>query len=178
MCVCEWSLGLLVVCRLRAYLRYCEIRELLARGSLALPWLPPQTGSTMSLQYSLAYCGLQTLCFGKLFTERQISCVPTATGHLMVASHLHLVTLTPVSQLLGGWCWYIVKRMSWKFHQSLKLNGYDLERECLAPSSQERGFWVWFHLWAFKCGVCMFPLCFCGLSLVSFLRPNTYVRSI
>lgn len=51
----------------------------------------------MSLQYSLALCGLQTLCFGKLLTERQISYVPTATGHLMVASHLHLVAYPSVS---------------------------------------------------------------------------------
>lgn len=101
-CVVELSLGLLhllVVHRSRGCLRYREIKELLAWVCLALPWLQPQTGSAMSLQYSLALCGLQTLCFDKLLPVRQISNAPTATGNLMVASHSSLVAYPSISTL-------------------------------------------------------------------------------
>lgn len=50
------------MCRVQTcLLQLSEIRDRLAWGRLALAQLRPQTGSGMSLQYSLPLCGLTTL---------------------------------------------------------------------------------------------------------------------
>lgn len=96
--VCECVSGLFVMCRVQTCLvSLSEIRDRLAWGRLALAQLRPQTGSGMSLQYSLPLCGLTTLCSEKVLTMRQ-TCYAlshrrwAAKATLMVASHLHLAS--------------------------------------------------------------------------------------
>lgn len=95
---CECVSGLFVMCRVQTCLvSLSEIRDRLAWGRLALAQPRPQTGSGMSLQYSLPLCGLTTLCSEKVLTMRQ-TCYAlshsrwAAKATLMVASHLHLAT--------------------------------------------------------------------------------------